>query len=208
MKADNRFKAQFSHMTNYVAVGLLWLGISALSLFLLTGAATTAAYKTTRLLIDRDRSVKTVSTFMRALQKEGPLSTVIFLFSALLFGGLFLVYNVAMNTNQEWVVVFVIISAIELAIFNLYVYPLIAVFEHPTWRALIKNTVLFAHRHLFTTFKLVGTVVFFVWLIVWVHPSLFVVALSLYFWMTAVHLEKVFSPYIKMLQEASNDEIS
>ncbi|TVP93890.1 MAG: hypothetical protein EA374_08310 [Acholeplasmatales bacterium] len=208
MKPENRLRAQFGQMTNYVAVGLLWLATSALSLFILTGAAMTAAHKTARMLADRDKSVKITQTFVRSLRHEGLVSTAIFLGSLLLTVGLFFAYNAAVNTHQDWVVVFVIISAVELAVFNLYVYPLVATFEHPSFIVLLKNTVLFAHRHLFTTLKLIGTVTVFVWLIVRVHPSLFILALSLYFWMATVHLETVFSPYISALQEGSHEEVS
>ncbi|GEM_PF-1431930 len=205
-KRTNIVKDAYVHVMNYVGLALVWFIVSGLGLFLTAGAATAAAYRVAFFWKDKDRHVPLFSTFFRGF-KENLVSASLVHIPFLLFAiGLFFLHTYAQNTEETLLIIAVYLSAFELLLFGLYVFPLIAAFRHKNAFHLVRNTMILAHFHLFTTLKLIGTLAFSIFLVMVVHPALLPVSIALYFGFSSMHLEKILSIYRDKTLEALSDE--
>ncbi|GEM_PF-4734740 len=198
---ENPIRNAYTIFILHVGVSMLWLMVSLFSLLLLTGAATTAAHALCFKIQADEEPVDLFKDFFRAMKKDLIPASIVYLLSMLFSGMLFMTYNYASNTGETFIVFTVIISAAYLVAFNLHVYPLMAVFKHERFTGLIKNVVLFMHIHLFTTFKLAGTLALFALIIFFIHPALFIPGLSVYLLINTLHLRSIYQPYIDKLKE-------
>ncbi len=201
----NPIKHAFSQFMSYVGLSILLFMGTLLSLLLGGGALLAASYHTSFKLYVDEEPVPLIPTLIKGLKKTWGYASVIYGLSILLAVGLFFVFNYAGNVDETWVRYAVAFSVVYLVLFNLYVYALHAIFEHTSIIHLIKNTLLFMHIHAWTSFKLLGTVVLFVMIIIFIHPVMFLLGLSLYLLLTTIHLIKVFTPYINHFKGAQDE---
>lgn len=205
-KRVNIVKDAYTHLMNYVGLVLVWFVASGLGLFLTAGAATAAAYRVAFAWKDKDRHAPLFSTFFTGFKENLLPASLVHIPTTLFALGLFFLHTYAQNTEETLLLVAVYLSAFELLLFLFYVYPLLAAFRHKNAFHLVKNTMLLAHFHLFTTLKMIGTLAIAVFLVMVVHPAMFPISLTVYLGFTSLYLDKIFAVYREKTLEALSDE--
>lgn len=201
---DNPVKNAYSMLMHHVGVSIFWLFATFFSLLILTGAATASAVALTYKIQDDQNAVYLVKDFINGIKKNFLYATPIFIISVGLYGLFFLTWQYALSTSATIILIMTSISVLYLTVFNLHVYPLIAMFKHESIFKLMKNTLLFMHVHIVLTIKLILVLLLYVSMIMLIHPILFLPGLAVYFMLFTYQLRPVYDRYIQQFKETDN----
>ena len=138
---NSPFKEGYRFITDVILINLLWLLISGLGFFITFGAATTAMFSVTFKLLNTKKQVYVIKEFYESFRKNFIVSSIIWLLIIVLTIPLYLIYNYAQNTENVVILISVLFTALQLLLFSIYVFPIIAIFKTNSLGQLIKNTV-------------------------------------------------------------------
>ena len=178
-----------------------------LGVFITFGSALTAAFNIAFKMHDRKRNIYIFKEYVTSFKKNFVQSTIIWILIFILGLGLFFLYNYANNTSNLILHVSVYIAAIELVLLVSYVLPIISTFETPGIFPTIKNALLMAHGHFFTSIKIMGTVVFIGYLVLNVGLGFLFIGIPIYLYFNTMFLYKIFEIY-KLRLVGENNEVS
>lgn len=192
-------------LTDIIYVNFLWLLVSFLGLLITTGAATTALFRVMFQIMKKHEPTNVLQLFIQSFKENFLLSTLVWLVFITLSIPLFFMYQFALNNQITWLLILAIVSSYQVVLFFIFVFPTIALFETKQKRTLIKNVLLLQNRNLWTNFKLLGSLLFVILLILYVHDMFILLAIGLYGVLINFHLKKVFLPYLKDLGEIEEE---
>lgn len=202
---DTPIRNFYRLVTDVVYLSFLTFFTIILGLFITTGAALTASFNVMFKLMDQERATYIFKEYKVSFMKNFVISTVLWLGLVAMGLGLFFIYNYANNTDNTLLLVFVYVSGFEVITFTSYVFPILSTFESGSIAQLCKNTVLMMHGHLGVTIRILGTVVFILFLIFRVHSIFIFIGFIIYLYFNSVFLHKLFTRY---KERVVTDEIS
>jgi len=204
---DGPIRNAYRALTDVIFLSLLVFFTSVLGLFITTGASLTAGFNVMFKIHDQNRATYIFKEFKESFLKNFVKSTVTWLITVVVGIGLFFAFNYANNTGSIVLLVSVYAATIELLLFISYYFAINAVFESPTYRQNIKNTVLMMHGHFTVSLRLLGTIVVIGYLILYVHSTFIFIGVPLYLYFNTFILKNTFNKYIDYTR-GENDEIS
>jgi uncharacterized membrane protein YesL len=200
------WKELFRNITNIIYVSLLWLFTSFLGILLTLGAATSALFRVSFQIYRTKEPTQVLKRFFRSFKENFWISSLCWLVILALGLPLYMLYNYALKQNDPLLMVMVIVSAYELIMFTLYVFPIIAIFKVKNPWQLFKNTILMANQNLWLNIKLLGSLAAVFLLIIFVHSAFILLAGGLYGMLITFHLRKVFAPYYQVFAPQVSEE--
>lgn len=202
---DSILRNAYRAITDVIFVALITFFTSFLGALLTVGASLTAAFFVMFKLMQQKNATYVMKDFKDSFVKNFVLSTIIWISSAILLLGLFFIYNFAINTGSTILLVSVYVAALEIILFLSYIFPIIAVFETPNTKSLIKNTILMMHGHISTSIKMLGTIIFIGFLVLRVHSAFILLGVPLYLYFNTFHLNKIFNMYKERIEGEKNE---
>lgn len=202
---DSVIRNMYRAITDVVFVALITFFVSFIGLLLTVGASLTAAFSVMFKLMDQRNVTYVMKDFKDSFIKNFFISTLIWIINAILLIFLFFIYNYANNTGSTILLVSVYVAGFEIILFLSYVFPILAIFKTPNIRVLIKNTVLMIHGHMFTSIKMLGTVIVIMFLIFKVHSIFILLGVPLYLYFNTFHLYKIFNIYRERTEGELNE---
>jgi len=193
-------------LTDIIYVNFLWLLVSFLGLLITTGAATTALFRVIFQIMKKHEPTNVLNLFVKSFKENFLLSTLVWLVLIIIGIPLFFMYHYALSMEITWLLILAIVSSYQVILFLIYVFPTIALFKTDKHSTLIKNVLLLQNKNLWTNFKLLGSMLFVILLILFVHNMFLLLAVGLYGVLISFHLKKVFLPYLKDLGEIDEEE--
>ncbi|MBE0700076.1 MAG: DUF624 domain-containing protein [Acholeplasmataceae bacterium] len=197
---DNAFKELFKKFTDMVYVNFLWIAASFLGLLLTTGAATTAMFRVSFQILNKDEPTNVWQTFFQSFRENFVFSTLVWIALVVLAVPLYMMYFYALNQNLLVLMLVAIVCGYQLLVFTLYFFPILSIFKTKSNKTLIKNVVLLSNMSLWTNFKVIGSLVFIVLLIVFVHITFILMTVGLYGVLVVFHLKKILKPYLEQFE--------
>lgn len=199
-------KELFRKLTDMIFVNFIWILASFLGLLITTGAATTAMFRVTQQILKKSEPTNVLPLFFQSFKENFVISTLVWLALMAIGVPLFFMYHYALNNDLVFIIVLAIVGFYQLIIFAIYFFPVCATFKTERARDLIKNVMLLSNTNLWTNFKVLGSLAFFILLVIFVHPSLILIAVGLYGVLVSFHLKKVFRPFLEQLGEIDEEE--
>ncbi|NLD26887.1 MAG: YesL family protein [Acholeplasmataceae bacterium] len=163
----------YRNITNIIYAGLLWLFTSLLGILLTFGAATTALFRVCFQVYRTKEPTQVAKRFFRSFKENFWISTLCWLIIIAIGLPLYMLYNYALKQNEPFLMVMVIVSAYELVMFSLYVFPIIAIFKVKNLWHLFRNTMIMANQNLWMNIKLLGSLAAVFLLVIFVHSVSF-----------------------------------
>jgi len=199
-----RLKDLFRDAADLVFAGFLFLAATALSGGILAGAALKALFAVGFRVVGGKKSVRVFADFWTAFKDGFLFATVVWLLSAGMGTGLWFIVTFALDRGEILVAAAGIASAVLLALYLSYFYPMLAAFETDKPRTMLKNAFLLAAGHPLHGLLVLGGLAVPVLLFgLWYGTILFSVAL--YAAIECIHLKKLFAPYLAGFSPAERD---
>ncbi|MBI9009921.1 MAG: DUF624 domain-containing protein [Tenericutes bacterium] len=189
-----------------VFVNFLWLITSLLGVFLTLGAATSAMFCVMFKIINTDESTSVLKEYWKSFKENFWFSTLVWLLLVILAVPIYFMYIYSLNNGLDILVIIAVIGAYQLIIFFIYFFPTLALFKTESRWQMIKSVLIMANKNLWTNFKVLGSLVFVIILVLYVHISFLVVAVGIYGFLVAFHLKEVFRPYLKQFEDDIEEE--
>lgn len=182
----------FRKITDLIFASFLWFFVSLLGLLVTMGAATTAMFRVSFQVLKKDEPTNVLKEFFKTFKESFVESSIIWFIVVIIGSSLFFFLRYSFLTSNTILIIIGLSSAFELAIFTIYVFPIIATFESENIFMLIRNTFLISHRSLWLNIKLVGSLAFLV-LLIFTISSFFIILIALvYGILIAFHLKPYF----------------
>lgn len=197
----------FRALTDVIFLSLITFFTSLLGLLITTGASLKAAYNVMFKLLDQDRATYIFKEFKDAFLKEFVQVTITWICILLVGVGLFFTFNYANNTGSTVMLVLVYVAGLELLLFISYYFPIVSMFESPSYFQSIKNTILMMHGHLGVSIRLLGTIIVILFLILRVSSLFLFLGVPIYVYFNTFILRNTFDKYI-VNTRGDEDEIS
>jgi uncharacterized membrane protein YesL len=197
------FREWYRLVMDYVLLNLIFL------VFVLLGAGVTfgAAFKSLHFvafkLADKDRHTAVFRDFWNGFKDEFLKSTLIWIAVAATGLLLFFIGHLALENQQVYLMVSVLVTASILVLYLLYLYPVMAVFQSPSLRALFRNTFLLFARNPLTSLLMLGSLATVVVMFL-IFEGTILVSIGLFAWMETMHLRRLFHPYLENFVQDAN----
>ena len=193
-------------VTDVMLLSMLVFFTSILGLFITTGASLTAGFDVMFKLHDQNRATYVFKEFKDSFSKNFMQSTITFLVISLIGVGLFFAFNYATNTSNTVLLVSVYVALIELALFVSFYFPILAIFESPSYFQTIKNAVIMLHGHIKVSVRMLGTIVVIVYLVFNVHSLFLFLGIPIYLYFNTFIIKNTFQIYIDKIR-GEQDEL-
>lgn len=187
-------KELFKKFTDIVYLNILWLLASFLGLLITFGASTTAMFRVAFQILKSKEPTSVFPLFIQSFKENVKESTLVWIILVVLGVPIYMTYHYAINTDSAMLAVFAVVSFYEWMMITIYIFPVMATFQTKHLGQLFKNVLLMANMNMWTNIKLLGSFAF-VLLLMFIHSSLFIIAVGLYGVLVSYHLQKVFHPY-------------
>ncbi len=174
----------------------LWVLFSFLGILITFGAASCAMFRVVFQTFKTKEPTNVMRLFSRSFKENLIISTLVWLILVALFIPLYLMYLYAVDSGKSVFLVLSIVGFYQLLVIFIFSFPLIAVFKTKNNLQMIKNILIMANSNLLTNIKLIGSLAFSVFLVLYVHQVLIVLAIPLYAFLIAFHLKKIIDPMI------------
>lgn len=186
-------------------VNFIWIAVSFLGILITLGAATTALFRVIFQVFKTKEPTNVSTLFFKSFKENFIISTLVYL-GLLIFGlSSYIMLRYALINQIEILIIIGIVISYEIVMFSIYFFAVLAVFKTTNIKSLIKNVMLLSNYHLWTNFKILGSFVFVILLVFYVHQAFIIVAVGLYGFLVAFHLLPIFRPYIQHIEgEGSN----
>ncbi len=194
-------KEFYKKAMDIVYVNFIWLLVSFLGIFITLGAATTALFRVIFQVFKTKEPTNVFPLFIRSFKENFLLSTLVY-FCLLIIGlSTYIMLSYAFLNEDVLFMVLGVFIGYEVIMFTIYFFPTVALFKTENTFELIKNVMLLSNYHLWTNLKILGSFVFVFLLIFYVHEAFLLVAIGIYGFLVAFHLQKVYKPYMDKMNE-------
>lgn len=199
-------KDLYKKTMDIVLVNFLWIFASLLGVFITLGASTKAMFQVMYKIINADGPTSVLKDFWKAFKEEFWKSTLVWVVLVIIAIPLYYMYIYNLNVGNDLLVIIAIVGFYQLSIFFIYFYPTFAVLKTETLGQMIKNVLYIANKNLWINFKVLGSLVFVVILVLYVHIAFIVIAVGIYGFLVAFQLNSVYKPYIASFKEEFESE--
>jgi uncharacterized membrane protein YesL len=203
-------KEYYKKFIDIVFASFLWVLFSFLGILITLGAATTAMFRVVFQVFKTDEPTNVFRLYLKSFKENFFLSTLVWLALVLLFIPVYLMYRYSLTSGETVFLVLSIVGFYQLLVFFIYFFPVCAVFKTKNSFIMIKNVLIIANTNLWNNFKVIGSLVFIMILVFFVHPVFLVLAMSFYGFLVAFHLNNIFKPFYLELgvnQEGEDNDI-
>lgn len=197
----------FKKTMDVVFVNFLWIITSLLGILLTLGAATSAMYKVIYKIIYYDEPTSVFKEFVKGFKENFKPATLTWLILLILAIPLYFMYLYALDHGVDLLVVIAIVGAYQWVIFFIYYFPTISLLKTDHVGQMIKNVLFLANKNLWRNFLVIGSLVFVLILVFYVHPSFLVIAPGLFGFLSAFHLRNMYKPYIEQFEELNEGSV-
>lgn len=194
-------KELYKKATDIVYANFLWILFSFLGILLTLGAATTALFRVIFQVFKTKEPTNVFPLFIKSFKENFLLSTLVYFCLLMLGIPTYIMLTYALYNDLVFLLVIAIFASYQLIMFTVYFFPTLALFKTASLKELIKNVLLLANYHLWTNIKILGSFVFVVFLVFYVHEAFLLIGVAIYGFLVAFHLQKVYKPYIEQLDE-------
>jgi|AntAceMinimDraft_17_1070374.scaffolds.fasta_scaffold09493_4 uncharacterized membrane protein YesL len=184
-----------------VFVNFLWIITSLLGIFLTLGAATSAMFSVMFKIINTDEPTSVLKEYWKSFKENFWFSTLVWLILVILAIPIYFMYIYSLNKGLDLLVILALVGAYQIIIFFIYFFPTLALFKTESKGQMLKNVLIMANKNLWTNFKVLGSLVFVIILVLYVHISFLVIAVGIYGFLVAFHLMKIFRPYLAQFEQ-------
>lgn len=194
-------KELYKKAMDIVYVNFIWILVSFLGILLTLGAATTALFRVIFQVFKTKEPTNVFPLFIKSFKENFFISTLVYFCLLILGFSTYIMLSYAFLHDDFMLMILGIFIGYEVFVFTIYFFPTVALFETKNALELIKNVLLLSNYHLWTNIKILGSFVFVFLLVFYVHEAFIVVAVGIYGFLVAFHLQKIYTPYIEKLDE-------
>lgn len=201
-------KDTYKKSMDIVFVNFLWFLTSLLGVFITLGASTVALFHVMHKIMDYDEPTSVMKDYFKSFKENVVFSTLVWLALVILAVPLYFIYIYALEASNTIVLVLAIVGAYQLILFFIFFFPIMSIFQTKKKAQLITNTIIMSNTNIWTNIKVLGSLVFVVILVLYVHIVFLIVAPGVFGYFVYFHLRKVFAPHIlKLTPKLENEEI-
>ena len=198
------FKDFYKDLMDIVFLNFIFLVVVLLGAFITFGAAFKALIFVSFRIIDRKKQNYVFKSFIKSFKEEFIKSTLIWL----IIGGigylLFNIWNYAITNENTIMIISCLVSFYMLITYTLYLFSVIAIFQTQSTYSLLKNTLIIASSHFFTSLKMLAGLIIVIGLFN-LFSGTILFSIGFFGVLTAYHLQKVFKPYMKPFEEPEEE---
>ena len=198
----------YKKMMDIVFVNFLWFLTSLLGIGITLGASTTALFHVMHKITTYDEPTSVLRDYFKSFKENVVFSTLVWLLLVLLAVPMYFMYIHALSSSSAIFMVLSIVGFYQITVFFSFFFPTLAVFKTDNKMQLVKNVVIMSNTNIWTNIKVIGSLVFVVILVLYVHIVLIIIAPGVFGILVMFHLKKVFAPHIeKLLPKLEKEEI-
>ncbi|MFA5067692.1 MAG: DUF624 domain-containing protein [Candidatus Izemoplasmatales bacterium] len=197
------FKECYRQVMDHVLLNMIFLVCVLLGAGITFGAAFKSLHYVAYKLADKERHVAVFHDFWVAFKDDFFKSTLIWLAAVGTGFLLALSFYIAFTNHQLILMISVIVTGTILILFLLYLYPVMAIFQSGSLRALFRNSFLIFAKNPVVSFFMLGSLAAVVCLFILFEGTI-LVSIGLFAWLEARYLKPLFQPYIEALESETS----
>lgn len=194
-------KELYKKAMDIVYVNFIWILVSFLGILLTLGAATTALFRVIFQVFKTKEPTNVFPLFIKSFKENFFISTLVYFCLIILGFSTYIMLSYAFLNDDFILMILGTFIGYEVLMFTICFFPTVALFKTKNAFELIKNVLLLSNYHLWTNIKILGSFVFVFLLVFYVHEAFIIVAVGVYGFLVAFHLQKIYNPYIEKLDE-------
>jgi len=189
-----------------VFVNFLWIFTSLFGILLTAGAAFSAMFRVIYLIIERDEPTSVLLEFKKGFKDSFFKNTLVWVILLILLASIYFMYITSLANNSDILLILSIVGMYQWLIFFIYYFPIVALFKTKRQIDMVKNVIILSNINIWTNIKAIGSIVFILIIIFYVHPVFLVIAIGIYGYLITYHLRKILKPYYELWKSNELEE--